>query len=149
MKEVEIEIILQRAKEKFPDAAPRIISDNGPQFIANDFKAFIRVMGMTHVKTSPYYPQSNGKIERWHGSIKSECIRKHHLTSLEQATVLVSDYVDHYNNQRLHSAIGYIAPIQKLNRNEEHIFKERKVKLAQAKERRHRAEDSSLEKCAA
>jgi transposase InsO family protein len=42
---------------------PRIITDNGPQFIAKDFKEFIRIAGMTHVKSSPYYPQSNGKIE--------------------------------------------------------------------------------------
>ena len=63
MKETEIEIILERAKEKHPDVKPRIISDNGPQFIAKDFKEYIRISGMTHVKTSPFYPQSNGKIE--------------------------------------------------------------------------------------
>ena len=66
MTEAEIKVILERAKELHPEAKPRIISDNGPQFIAKDFKEFIRVSGMTHVKTSPYYPQSNGKIERWH-----------------------------------------------------------------------------------
>jgi len=44
-------------------------------FIAKDFKEFIRVSGMTHVRTSPFYPQSNGKIERWHKSLKGECIR--------------------------------------------------------------------------
>jgi len=66
MTEADIEIILQGAKEKYPEARPRIISDNGPQFIARDFKEFIRISGMTHVRTSPYYPQSNGKIERWH-----------------------------------------------------------------------------------
>ena len=54
----------------------RAISDNGPQFIAKDFKEFIRISGMTHVRTSPYYPQSNGKIERWHKSLKGECIRR-------------------------------------------------------------------------
>jgi transposase InsO family protein len=54
--EAEIEIILERAKELHPEARPRIISDNGPQFIANNFKEFIRVSGMTHVRTSPYYP---------------------------------------------------------------------------------------------
>src|SRR5690606_37465736 len=43
-----------------------IITDNGPQFIAKDFKQFIRISGMTHVRTSPYYPQSNGKLERFH-----------------------------------------------------------------------------------
>ena len=58
---------LQRARERYPEATPRIISDNGPQFIAKDFKEFIRLVGMTHVRTSPYYPQSNGKLE---GDIK-------------------------------------------------------------------------------
>ncbi len=58
MKTSEIEIILQAAREKHPDAKPRIISDNGPQFIARDFQEFIRITGMTHVRTSPYYPQS-------------------------------------------------------------------------------------------
>ena len=75
MTEKDVEIILQRAREKHPQAAPRIISDNGPQFIAKDFKEFIRIAGMTHVRTSPYYPQSNGKLERFHGTIKQECIR--------------------------------------------------------------------------
>ena len=58
MKESDVEIVLQRAREKFPGETPRIISDNGPQFIAKDFKEFIRLCGMTHVRTSPYYPQS-------------------------------------------------------------------------------------------
>jgi len=74
MKEPEVELVIQRARERYPEATPRIISDNGPQFIARDFKTFIRLCGMTHVRTSPYYPQSNGKIERWHKSLKSECI---------------------------------------------------------------------------
>jgi transposase InsO family protein len=52
------------------DATPRIISDNGPQFPAKDFKEFIRLSGMRHVRTSPYYPQSNGKQERWHATLK-------------------------------------------------------------------------------
>jgi putative transposase len=56
MTEADIEIILERAKELHPEARPRIISDNGPQFIAKDFKEFIRISGMTHVRTSPYYP---------------------------------------------------------------------------------------------
>src|SRR5262249_15290729 len=70
MTDAEIEIALQGSKEKFPDAPPRIISDNGPQFIAKDFKEFIRMSGMMHVLTSPFYPQSNGKIERWHWTLK-------------------------------------------------------------------------------
>src|ERR1700693_4470475 len=59
------------------------ISDNGPQFIARDFREFIRISGMTHVRASPYYPQSNGKLERWHKSLKRECIRERTPLSLE------------------------------------------------------------------
>ena len=61
MTEADIETILQRGREAFPGVTPRIISDNGPQFVARDFKEFVRLCGMTHVRTSPYYPQSNGK----------------------------------------------------------------------------------------
>ena len=64
MTEADIEIVLERAKERYSGVKPRIISDNGSQFVAKDFKEFIRISGMTHVRTSPYYPQSNGKIER-------------------------------------------------------------------------------------
>ena len=136
MTEADVEIILQRAREKFPEAHPRIISDNGPQFIAKDFKEFIRISGMTHVRTSPYYPQSNGKIERWHRSLKSDCIRPKCPLSLEDAREVVEDFVEYYNNIRLHSAIGYIAPNDKLTGNENDIFAHRDEKLNQARQDR-------------
>jgi putative transposase len=60
MTESEVETIIQRARERFPHARPRIISDNGPQFVAKDFKEFIRICGMTHVRTSADYPQTKG-----------------------------------------------------------------------------------------
>ena len=90
MTEADVEIILQRGRENYPHAKPRIISDNGPQFIARDFKEFIRIAGMTHVRTSPYYPQSNGKIERWHKSLKADCIRPGVPLNLQDARRLVS-----------------------------------------------------------
>lgn len=136
MKEEDVEIVLQRAKEKFPQARPRIISDNGPQFIARDFKEFIRISGMTHVRTSFNYPQSNGKVERWHGSLWSECIRPGTPLSIEDARRLVKRYVDYYNNQRLHSALGYITPKDKLAGREDIIFADRERKLKEARERR-------------
>ena len=136
MKESDVEIILQRAREKYPDARPRIISDNGPQFIAKDFKEFIRISGMTHVKTSPYYPQSNGKLERYHRTIKGTCIRVHSPLSVDEAIRLVTDFVDHYNHRRLHSAIGYITPIDKLEGRAETILAQREAKLAAAREAR-------------
>jgi transposase-like protein len=136
MKEAEIEIILQRARELHPEARPRIISDNGPQFLAKDFKEFIRIAGMTHVRTSPYYPQSNGKLERWHQSLKAECIRPGTPLSLDDAHRLVKQYVNHYNDVRLHSAIGYITPKDMLAGRQQEIHAERDRKLEAAREQR-------------
>jgi len=137
MKEQDVEIILQRAREKYPQEKPRIISDNGPQFISRDFKEFIRISGMTHVRTSPFYPQSNGKLERWHGTLKQECIRPKTPLDLMDARQLVTQYVKYYNQVRLHSAIGYITPENKLQRKEDAIFAERRKKLIVARERRN------------
>jgi putative transposase len=136
MEEIDVETILQRGRETYPDARPRIISDNGPQFIAKDFKEFIRSAGMTHVKTSPYYPQSNGKIERWYKTLKGDCIRVKVPLSLDDARRIVADYVAHYNNVRLHSAIGYLTPKDKLAGRAQEIFAARDRKLAEARERR-------------
>ena len=129
-------VILQRALEQFPGEHPRIISDNGSQFVAKDFKEFIRICGLTHVRTSPYYPQSNGKLERYHGTIKTECIRPGTPLSLEEALRIVTRYVEHYNQVRLHSAIGYLTPADKLAGREAEIFAARDRKLAEARERR-------------
>ncbi|MEX2560481.1 MAG: IS3 family transposase [Pirellulales bacterium] len=145
MNECDVETIIQRALEKYPDARPRIISDNGPQFIAKDFKTFIRMAGLTHVRTSPYYPQSNGKIERWHGSIKRECIRPASLESLADAQRRVASYVEHYNHVRLHSALRYVTPADKLNGLDQLIFDERDWKLEAARERRRLARQQARE----
>jgi transposase InsO family protein len=136
MEESDVEVILERAREKYPGQTPRIITDNGPQFISRDFKEFIRIAGMTHVKTSPYYPQSNGKIERYHRTIKGDCIRVKNLETIEDARRSVSRYVRHYNEVRLHSAVGYVTPHTKLAGNETEVFSERDRKLESAREQR-------------
>ena len=91
---------------------------------------------MTHVRTSPYYPQSNGKLERFHKTLKGECIRPKTPLSLDDARRLVAEYIEQYNTTRLHSSIGYIAPVDKLNGRDKEIFKERDRKLESAREQR-------------
>jgi hypothetical protein len=91
---------------------------------------------MTHVRTSPYYPQSNGKIERWHQSLKRECIRPKTPLDVKDAIRLVGNFVEYYNTSRLHSAIGYITPKDKREGRETIIFAERDRKLAEAREKR-------------
>lgn len=149
MTEAEIEVILQRAKEKHPEATPRIISDNGPQFISGGFKEFIRVSGMTHVRTSPYYPQSNGKIERWHKTLKVECIRPKTPLSLEDARRVVAEFVTEYNTVRLHSAIGYVTPKDMLEGRQAQIHAERDRKLEAAREQRRQRRQLNMESAVA
>jgi putative transposase len=136
MTEPEVELVLQKAKEKYPGATPRLISDNGPQFIARDFKQFVRLSGMDHVRTSPYYPQSNGKIERWHGSLKTEAVRPKTPLNLADARRVVGDFVETYNTRRLHSAIGYVTPHDRLAGRHLEIWAERDRKLEAARLRR-------------
>ena len=136
MKESDVEIVLQRAREKFVDVYPRIISDNGPQFTARDFKLFLRQKGMDHVRTSPYYPQSNGKKERYFKTLKKECIRPKTPLTLEEARRVIDQFVHHYNHERLHSAIGYVAPMDKLYGRDGQIFTERNRRLEAARQQR-------------
>lgn len=144
MTEEDIEIIIQRAREKYPGVGPRIISDNGPQFIAKEFRTFIKLCGMTHVLTSPFYPQSNGKLERFHQSYKKECVRPKTLLSLDDAKRETEKYVNYYNNERLHGAIGYVTPVDQLEERAQLILDERKRKLAAARERRKTKRSSRL-----
>ena len=134
MTEPDVECILAHAHEAHPDERPRIISDNGPQFIAKDFKEFIRLTGMTHVRTAPYYPQSNGKIERWHKTIKTDAIRPGQPQTLDEARALVARWVEHYNTVRLHSAIGYITPADRLAGRGPAIWAVRDARLEAARE---------------
>jgi putative transposase len=137
MKERDVELVLQRAKEKFPEARPRIISDNGPQFVAKDLKEFIRLSGMDHVRTAPYYPQSNGKVERLNQTVKAEAIRPKTPLNVEQARQTVGHFIDvEYNTRRLHSAIGYVTPKDRLDDRHEVIWEERDRKLEEARTRR-------------
>lgn len=110
MTEYDVEITVQRALEKYPDKSPRIISDNGSQYISKDFQNFLKEVGLQHIRTSVAYPQSNGKMERFHRSINSECLKRHSLIDLEDARKQIALYVNYYNTKRLHSSLYYLTP---------------------------------------
>lgn len=145
MREADAELVLQRAREKHPGSRPRVISDNGPQFVAKDFKEYIRLWQASHVLTSPYYPQSNGKLERYHRTLKEQAIRPKTPLSLEDARRVVGDFVEHYNTVRLHSALGYVTPKDRMEGRHEAIQEARDRKLEAAREaRRQRREKQRL-----
>jgi transposase InsO family protein len=133
MTEADVEITVERAREKFPHAKPRIISDNGPQFISKEFKEYLRHCQLEHVFTSPFHPQSNGKLERFHRTIKTEEIRQQSYLSLMDARKQIAQYIEYYNTVRLHSAIHYLTPADVLSGHTARRLQERQGKLAQAK----------------
>lgn len=144
MKELDVELIIERARQKFPEANPRIISDNGPQFVSGDFKEYVKLCGMTHVRTSPYYPQSNGKLERVNKTVKNETIRKQPPKDVDDARRIVGQYVEHYNTRRLHSAIDYISPLDKLEGRAKDILARRELKLQEARAKRKEADRENI-----
>ena len=143
MTTLDVQVVIDRALEKLPAGAPRprIITDNGGQYVSSEFKAYLRERDISHTKTRPRHPQSNGKIERFHKSLKTECVRKKAMGSLDEARRLISQYVDEYNNRRLHASLDYLTPADYL-KGEEHISQrllERKQKLQRARKERQRA----------
>lgn len=136
MTEQDCQIIAQKAREKMGEPNVRLITDNGPQFKAKQFKEFIRLCGMDHTFTSPYYPQSNGKIERWHKELKSTCIRVKQPSNLKEAREYVAAFIESYNYKRLHSAIGYVTPYDKLLGLDNALKVERSEKLELARKKR-------------
>jgi len=136
MHEADAEIVLQRGRETFAEAKPQIISDRGGQFVSRDFKEYIRLWQTSHVMTSPHYPQSNGKLERFHRTLKEQAIRPKTPLCLDDARRVAGQFIEHYNRVRLHSAIGYVAPIDKLLGRDQEILRARDEKLHQAREQR-------------
>ncbi len=132
MTKYDVELTIQRAKEKYPDARAKIISDNGGQFTSKDFQEFIKFLELTHIRTSVAYPQSNGKLERFHRSIGIECFHTNSFISIEDARKIIAKYIDYYNRIRLHSALFYLSPEDFLLGKQEERIAQREQKLQQA-----------------
>lgn len=136
MQEFDVELTIQKALEKFPANNPRIISDNGSQFISKDFAVYLKFAGLQHIKTSIAYPQSNGKIERFHRTIQEEHLRKSSMVNLEDARKQVTEYIQFYNTKRLHSSLFYLTPKDYLIGTIKEKLEVRENKLQQARKNR-------------
>ena len=88
---------------------PRLLSDNGPSYVAADLAGWLNGQGMSHTRGKPYHPMTQGKIERWHLSLKSRILLENYYLpgDLERA---VADFVDHYNHRRYHESLDNLTP---------------------------------------
>lgn len=136
MEEYDVQLTIQKALEKYPDERPRLISDNGPQFISKDFGEYLRSSGLQHVRTSIAYPQANGKVERYHRTVHEECLRNTSFITLDDARNQIFKYIEKYNKERLHSSLFYLTPEDYLLGKVDDRLAEREKKLKEALENR-------------
>lgn len=143
MQTFDVQITLQRAFEKYPGCKPRIISDNGSQFISKDFAEYLKQLGLQHIRTSFAYPQSNGKVERYHRTLQQECLQKKSFINLDDARKQIARFVDYYNTKRLHSSLYYLTPEDFIFGRVEEKLKLRERKLKAAKQNRYEVRNAN------
>ncbi len=132
MKQTDVEIVLPAAQEKYPPAKPPISSHNGPPCSAQDCKELMPIAGMTPLRTSPYWPPSNGQRERGHKSLQSACRRPGVPLTPPDARRLSARYGEHDNTLRLPSASGFVTPEDMLlgRPNQTHAARDRQLEPA-------------------
>ena len=130
---INAEFLVAQTKELYPEAKnPRLISDNGSQFISKDFEELLTLLEFGHTLTSANHPQSNGKLERFNRTLKTEHVRRSAYLNYQDACLRMAEWMAYYNSKRLHSAIWYLTPND--------VFYDRTTKrLAERKEKLHAA----------
>ena len=133
MEGINAEILVAETKELYPEAKDvRLISDNGSQFLSKDFQELLGLLEIKQTFTSANHPQSNGKLERFNRSLKSEHVRRSAYIDYQDARVRMGYWIVYYNNERLHSAIWYLTP-------NDVFYNRAAARLAERKEKLHNA----------
>ena len=88
---------------------PRLLSDNGPSYISSDLAEWLASNGMDHVRGAPCHPQAQGKIERWHQTLKNRILLENYYLPGE-LEARVAAFVEHHNHQRCHESLGNLTP---------------------------------------
>ena len=115
---------------------PRLLSDNGSSYISHDLANWLEHQGMGHVRGAPNHPQTQGKIERWHQTLKNRILLENYYLpgALEQA---VEVFVEHYNHRRYHESLGNLTPADVyFGRGNDILSERRKIKEQTLKQRR-------------
>ncbi len=90
---------------------PRLLSDNGPCYIAGDLAKYLEKNGMDHVRGAPNHPQTQGKIERWHQTLKNRILLENYYLEGELEAA-INAFVEHYNHRRHHESLGNLTPAE-------------------------------------
>ena len=88
---------------------PRLLSDNGPCYISSDLAEWLEGQGMNHVRGAPYHPQTQGKIERWHQTLKNRILLENYFLPGDLCQQ-IEDFIEHYNHSRYHESLRNLTP---------------------------------------
>lgn len=146
MRAADVRRVIQQALEQ-SGAKPQLISDNGSQFTASEFKQLVRLFEIEHIRIRTYHPESNGIIERFHRSTREE-LADEDLRTLGRARELIARWVEHYNEERLHAGIDYLPPAEYYRGDPPSRLQERRSKLAQGRARREQLNRERLRQAA-
>jgi transposase InsO family protein len=103
---------------------PRLLSDNGPSYIAGDLAEYIEAQRMSHVRGAPFHPQTQGKIERWHQTLKNRILLENYFLPGD-LEARIEAFVEHYNHQRYHESLNNVTPADAYFGRAESIIKRR------------------------
>jgi transposase InsO family protein len=124
---------IHAALEKYPGVRPAVVHDNGSQFTSREFRGLIKRFSLTDVRIRIYHPESNGKVERVHRSLRQEGLADQSPQNLVQARAVIGRWVADYNQKRLHAGIQYLTPEDLLMDRQQQRLEERRQKLETAK----------------
>jgi transposase InsO family protein len=146
MTAADVRVVLQDALQQ-TGASPAVVTDNGSQFTAKDFKELVRDFALEHIRIRTYHPESNGKLERFHRSTR-EALEATELLNLATARAILGRWVTHYNERRLHAALNYLPPAEYYAGDPPARLAERRRKLQAARTRRRERNQQRLEAAA-
>lgn len=142
MTAADVRYVIQHALEA-TGAHPRLVTDNGPQFTAGEFRDLVRRFAVEHIRIRTYHPESNGLVERFHRSTR-EALGDEALRTWTRARALVGEWVQHYNETRLHAGLGYLAPAEYYRGDPAARRRERHGKLERGRAERRRQNGERL-----
>ena len=105
---------------------PRLLSDNGPCYLSGDLADYLQQQGMVHTRGKPYHPQTQGKIERWHRSMKNQILLNHYYLPSELQEHL-QRFITYYNHERYHESLNNLTPVDVFYGRDQEILKQRKM----------------------
>ena len=117
----------------------KLLSDNGSGYVSRAFREYMRVVGIRHVLAAPYHPQTNGKLERYHRTLKDD-INQVPYEVVEDLEAAIRDFVEFYNYRRYHQALRVVTPADVLEGRLEAILAQRKEVQRETFDRRRRVQ---------